>query len=95
MKNIQKLHIERKQIGNKSRVLRGSYYGRQKNCKGYYLSSDEYYGRWILCDGCGYDYNTIKADYCGGCGRKIEIVGKAKYDWEKDKYIKVDYVEEF
>lgn len=63
-------------------------------CKGYNLPSDEYFGRWILCDWCGYDYNTIKANYYGGCGKKLEIVGEAKYDWEKDEYIKVKNYEE-
>ena len=60
-------------------------------CKGYELPDDEYYGRWILCGNCGYDENTIKADYCGRCGKKIKIIGKAKYNWKEGNYIKEDF----
>ena len=35
---------------------------------------DEYWGHWIKCE-CGYDANTTAAKFCGGCGKKINVVG--------------------
>lgn len=35
---------------------------------------DEYWGHWIECE-CGYKSNTDGATYCGGCGKKIQIIG--------------------
>jgi hypothetical protein len=35
---------------------------------------DEYWGYWIKCE-CGYDMNTSGAEFCGGCGKKINVVG--------------------
>lgn len=37
---------------------------------------DEYWGYWLECE-CGYKSNVDGADYCGGCGKKIEVVGVA------------------
>ena len=35
---------------------------------------DEYWGYWLECE-CGYKNNTDYATYCGGCGRRIHIIG--------------------
>ncbi len=35
---------------------------------------DEYWGKWLECE-CGYTSNTASAKYCGGCGKKIEVIG--------------------
>lgn len=35
---------------------------------------DEYWGYWLECE-CGYKSNTDGATYCGGCGKKIKIIG--------------------
>jgi hypothetical protein len=37
-------------------------------------SCDEYWGKWLECE-CGYTSNTASARYCGGCGKKIEVIG--------------------
>ena len=37
-------------------------------------SCDEYWGKWLECE-CGYTSNTTGAKYCGGCGKKIEVIG--------------------
>lgn len=41
---------------------------------------NEYWGNWILCE-CGYKQNTVHATFCGGCGRKIEIIGVKESEW--------------
>ena len=33
----------------------------------------EYWGYWVICE-CGYD-NIENAKYCGGCEKKINIIG--------------------
>lgn len=35
---------------------------------------DEYWGYWIECE-CGYKSNTDGATYCGGCGKRIRVIG--------------------
>lgn len=35
----------------------------------------EYCGHFLKCE-CGYDLNTEEASYCGGCGRRIDVIGK-------------------
>lgn len=50
----------------------------KETARGYKTSVREYWGEWIYCDSCGFDYNINEADYCGGCGRKIKVVGIAK-----------------
>lgn len=59
--------------------------------KGYRLPEEEYWGCWIVCDKCDYANNVWGADYCGGCGKRIKVVGEATYDWKKDEYIKKDF----
>lgn len=39
---------------------------------------DEYWGYWIKCE-CGYDMNTSGANFCGGCGKKINVIGTEKF----------------
>ena len=39
---------------------------------------DEYWGYWIKCE-CGYGGNLDDAKYCGGCGKKIQIVGTKSF----------------
>lgn len=41
-----------------------------------YESDDklEYWGFWIECE-CGYSRNTKGAKFCGGCGKKINVIG--------------------
>lgn len=34
---------------------------------------DEYWGYWVECE-CGFTSNVEYATYCGGCGKKIEVV---------------------
>lgn len=34
----------------------------------------EYLGFWLDCE-CGYKLNTEQAVYCGGCGKKISVIG--------------------
>lgn len=38
---------------------------------------DEYWGYWLECE-CGYNSNVEHATYCGGCGKKIEVIGRIK-----------------
>lgn len=59
----------------------------KEETNGWELSEDEYWGKWILCE-CGYDLNVGEADYCGRCGKKIKVIGSAKYNWQKDEYEK-------
>ena len=35
---------------------------------------DEYWGYWVECE-CGYKLNITGATYCGGCGKRIQIIG--------------------
>lgn len=34
----------------------------------------------FVCE-CGYKQNTVNATFCGGCGRKIEIIGVKESEW--------------
>ena len=35
---------------------------------------EEYWGFWLDCE-CGYKLNVEQAVYCGGCGKKINVIG--------------------
>ena len=41
--------------------------------------SDEYYGKWLKCDSCGYDHNVIYNKYCGNCGKELVITRKEDF----------------
>lgn len=47
----------------------------EKNICNYLETDDkyEYWGYWVVCE-CGFN-NVEGAKYCGGCGKKINIVG--------------------
>lgn len=32
---------------------------------------DEYYGEWVRCPNCDFDFNASAAKFCGGCGAKM------------------------
>ena len=44
---------------------------------------DEYWGYWISCE-CGYNNNVEGAEYCGGCGKKILIIGTNEFVWMEE-----------
>lgn len=33
----------------------------------------EYYGEWMRCPSCGFNFNTVFAKSCGGCGAKMDL----------------------
>lgn len=33
----------------------------------------EYYGEWMRCPSCGFNFNTVFAKFCGGCGAKMDL----------------------
>ncbi len=35
----------------------------------------EYCGYFLQCE-CGYIFNVEEASYCGGCGKKINVIGQ-------------------
>lgn len=33
----------------------------------------EYYGEWMRCPSCRFNFNTVFAKFCGGCGAKMDL----------------------
>lgn len=40
---------------------------------------DEYWGKWLKCDACGYDHNVVYNKYCGKCGKELTITRKEDF----------------
>lgn len=40
---------------------------------------DEYWGKWLKCDSCGYDHNVVFNKYCGKCGKELTITRKEDF----------------
>lgn len=67
----------------------------EETAKGYKTSVKEYWNTWIYCDSCGFDCNVNGAYYCGGCGRKLKVVGVAKSPYLfADEYELEDFEED-
>ena len=50
---------------------------------------EEYWGHWIIC-GCGCESNVETANYCSGCGRRLMVVGTAKFDRNTLEYVLIE-----
>ena len=47
--------------------------------KGYMTEQEEYWGNWIYCGECGFTDNTKNSRYCGGCGKRLHLIGECDY----------------